>query len=154
MSVVSVSLSRISSAARKRDSTSPAPSSLLKHVLYNSTSSLKGAAPLVSSLSQQQEGNRLQLALWERARESSGGGLHRKDLNKLGSRFKTGSGRSSWSWVSCDHLSLASHSYLLCGLWMLLPHFHKDRLEEMYSCEGLKAEQNERGIYTAMCKGG
>lgn len=67
------------------------------------TSSLKGAAPLVPSLSQQQEGNRLQLALWERARESSGGGLHRKDLNKVGSRFRTAAGRSSWSWVNCDH---------------------------------------------------
>lgn len=110
------------------------------------TSPLKGAAPLVPSLSQQQEGSRLQLALWETARESCGGGLHGKDLNKLGSRFKVGSGRSSWSWMNCDHFSLASHHYLLCGLWMLLPHFHKHRLEEMYSCEGLKAAQNERGL--------
>ena len=44
---------------------------------------LKGAAPLVPSLPQQQEGSRLQLDVFGRARESSGGGRHRKDLNKL-----------------------------------------------------------------------
>lgn len=106
------------------------------------------------SLPQQWEGSRLQLATFGRAREYSGGGLHRKDLNKLGNTLRTGSGRSSQSQVNRDHLSLASYPDLLCGLWLLLPPFRKDRLEEMYSCEELKAEQNEMGFYTAMCKAG
>lgn len=86
---------------------------------------LKGAAPLVPSLPQQREGSRLQLAAFGRARES-GGGLPRKDLNKLGNR--AGSGRSGQSQVNSDHLSLASYPDVLCGLRMLLPPFHKDRL--------------------------
>lgn len=81
-------------------------------------------------------------------------GCTRKDLNKLGNSLRAGSGRSSQSQVNCDHLSLASYPNVLCGLWMLLAPLHKDRLEEVYSCEDLKAEQNEMGLYTAMCKAG
>lgn len=68
-----------------------------------------------------------------RARESSGGGAHSEDLNKPGNRFRAGSGRSSWSRVNCGCLSLVFYTDLLCGLCMLLPPFHKDGLEEMYS---------------------
>lgn len=92
---------------------------------------LQAAAPLVPPPPQQWEGSRLQLAVFGRGRESSessGGGLHRKDPNKLGNRLRAGSGRSSQSQVNCDHRSLASYPDLLCGLWMLLPPFHKDRV--------------------------
>lgn len=99
---------------------------------------LKGAVPLVPSLPRQREGSRLQLAAFGRARES-GGGLHRKDLNKLENRLRTGPGRSGQSQVNSGHLSLASYPDLLCGLWMLLPPFHKDRLDEkMYRTGGWK----------------
>jgi len=77
---------------------------------------LEGAVPLVPSLPPQQEGSRLQLAVFGRARESSGGGLHRKDRNKVGNRCRAGSGRSTRSQVNCDHLSLASYPDLLYGL--------------------------------------
>lgn len=45
---------------------------------------LKGAAPLLPSLPQQQEGSRLQLAVFGRDRESSGGGLHKERPEQTG----------------------------------------------------------------------